>query len=341
MPFPGREAGKAIFQILLIIAPKITITVASPISPIPPSQASAPIDTAMVRRAFSHPAHVEDSQFLRREIAQRMHERLALVKLAPQAVLDAGCGEGADLPVLQGTYPQARVMGLDGSPAMLMLARSRQLGAMSSVNRLLGKLLPQTMRPGGQGEPSLIAGNFAQLPLAANAVDLVWSNLALHWHPQPDLVFAEWRRVLRNDGLLMFSCFGPDTFRELRQAFTVLDEVPHSLPFVDMHDFGDMLVQAGFATPVMDMETITVTYDTADKLLADVRAWGGNPLATRRRGLCGRRAWKRVTDALEASRRADGKLGLSFEIIYGHAFRPVPRTTASGEAIIRFDMRKK
>jgi malonyl-CoA O-methyltransferase len=315
--------------------------VASSISRNPSSQSSAPIDLAFVRRAFAQPARLQDSQFLRREVAQRMHERLSLVKLAPLAVLDAGCGEGADLPILQSSFPQTRVLGLDGSAAMLALARSRQLSAMSSVNRLLGKLLPQTIRPEGQGSSVLIAGDFAQLPLARNAVDLVWSNLALHWHPQPDRVFAEWHRVLRNDGLLMFSCFGPDTFKELRDAFAVLDNTPHSLPFVDMHDFGDMLVQAGFATPVMDMETITVTYETTDKLMADVRAWGGNPLATRRRGLYGASAWRRMLNALEASRRADGKLALSFEIIYGHAFRPVPRTTVDGEAIIRFEPHKK
>lgn len=313
---------------------------APPISSNSSNQSSAPIDLALVRRAFTQPIRLQDSQFLRREVAQRMHERLALVKLAPQDVLDAGCGEGADLPVLQTTYPQARVLGLDGSAAMLALAQSRQLGAMSSVNRLLGKFLPQSIRPGGQGGPVLAAGDFAQLPLAGTAVDLVWSNLALHWHPQPDRVFAEWRRVLRNDGLLMFSCFGPDTFKELRHAFAALDAAPHSLPFVDMHDFGDMLVNAGFATPVMDMETITVTYETADKLLADVRAWGGNPLASRRRGLCGRQAWRRMMETLEETRRADGKLGLSFEVIYGHAFRPVPRTTAAGESIIRFEPRK-
>jgi malonyl-CoA O-methyltransferase len=315
--------------------------VASSISRNPSSQSSAPIDLAFVRRAFAQPARLQDSQFLRREVAQRMHERLSLVKLAPLAVLDAGCGEGADLPILQSSFPQTRVLGLDGSAAMLALARSRQLSAMSSVNRLLGKLLPQTIRPEGQGSSVLIAGDFAQLPLARNAVDLVWSNLALHWHPQPDRVFAEWHRVLRNDGLLMFSCFGPDTFKELRDAFAVLDNTPHSLPFVDMHDFGDMLVQAGFATPVMDMETITVTYETTDKLMADVRAWGGNPLATRRRGLYGASAWRRMLNALEASRRADGKLALSFEIIYGHAFRPVPRTTVDGEAIISFEPHKK
>ncbi|WP_132258745.1 methyltransferase domain-containing protein [Paucimonas lemoignei] len=312
--------------------------VAPPISPTPSNQFSAPIDLVTVRHAFANPASVQDSQFLRREVAQRMHERLALVKLTPQDVLDAGCGEGADLPVLQTTYPQARLLGFDAAPAMLALAQIRQLGAMTSVNRLLGKFLPQSMRPGG---PLLAAGDFARLPLAANAVDLVWSNLALHWHPQPDQVFAEWHRVLRTDGLLMFSCFGPDTFKELRDAFAVLDAAPHTLPFVDMHDFGDMLVNAGFATPVMDMETITVTYDTADKLLADARAWGGNPLATRRRGLCSRQAWRRVMDTLEGMRRPDGKLGLSFEIIYGHAFRPQARTTATGEAIIRFEPRRK
>lgn len=278
---------------------------------------------------------------MRREIAQRMHERLQLVRLAPQAVLDAGCGEGADLPILQDSYPQARLLGLDAAPGMLAMAQERQRAAMSSINRLLGKWLPQNILPGGSGSPLLLAGDFARLPLPANAVDLVWSNLALHWHPQPDQVFAEWRRVLRTDGLLMFSCFGPDTFKELRSAFASLDSAPHTLPFVDMHDFGDMLVQAGFATPVMDMEAITVTYDTPEKLLADVRAWGGNPLANRRRGLCGRQDLARMLAALEQLRRADGKLGLSFEVIYGHAFRPAPRTTASGEAIIRFELPKR
>jgi len=178
------------------------------------------------------------------------------------------------------------------------------------------------------------------LPLGQTTVDLVWSNLALHWHPQPDRVFAEWRRVLRVDGLLMFSCFGPDTFKELRNAFAGIDDSAHILPFVDMHDFGDMLVNAGFSTPVMDMETITVTYDTVEKLLADVRAWGGNPLATRGLGLLGRAAAARLRAALEATRRADGKLPLTFEIVYGHAFRPVPKTTGSGESIVRWDLGK-
>ncbi|MDB5762951.1 MAG: putative S-adenosyl-L-methionine-dependent methyltransferase [Herminiimonas sp.] len=270
-----------------------------------------------------------------------MRERLALVKIAPQRVVDAGCGEGADLTSLQESFASAHLLGVDASSAMLAAARGRQDAAQSSMSRLLTKWLPAGMGAGSGANADLLCGDFARLPFGINTVDLVWSNLALHWHPQPDRVFAEWRRILRVDGLLMFSCFGPDTFKELRAAFAEVDDMPHALPFVDMHDFGDMLVNAGFSTPVMDMETITVTYASVDKMMADVRAWGGNPLATRRRGLTGARGWARIVHALERSRGSDGRIPLTFEIIYGHAFRPVPKTTASGETIIRLDLHKK
>ena len=246
----------------------------------------------------------------------------------------------ADLPLLQQYYTDAQVLGIDASPAMLDIARKRQADASSSMQRLLSKLLPASLAAQARGA-SVLCADFAQLPLAPNSADLVWSNLALHWHPQPDQIFAEWRRVLRVDGLLMFSCFGPDTFKELRAAFAALDGQPHALPLIDMHDFGDMLVNAGFSTPVMDMETITVTYESVEKLLTDVRAWGGNPLATRRRGLIAVNGWKRVMEVLEKMRQPDGKVPLTFEVIYGHAFKPVPRITAAGETIIRLNRNKK
>jgi malonyl-CoA O-methyltransferase len=298
--------------------------------PAKPPKLSAPIDVERVRQLFSRPARVQDGDFLRREIAHRMHERLQLVRLAPQRVLDAGCGSGADLALLHKAYAATQVIGIDASEAMLR-SLPGQPGRQSALNQLLGKLLP------AKSGVDLLCGDFADLPLGPNTVDLVWSNLALHWHPQPDRVFAEWRRVLRVDGLLMFSCFGPDTFQEVRAAFADVDLAPHTLPFVDMHDFGDQLVEAGFATPVMDMEKLTVTYDDANKLLADVRALGGNPLTTGRKGLLGRGAHARLLAGLERSRRADGKLVLTFEVIYGHAFRPAARMTKDGEAIIRFD----
>ena len=294
---------------------------------------SAPIDLARVRRLFAHPARVQPSDFLRREIGARMHERLSLVKIVPQRVLDAGCGAGADLGLLQNRFPAAHLLALDGAPAMLGAAAAAG-ATRGALNNLIAKWLP------GKAGLDLLCGNFAELPLAPNSVDLIWSNLALHWHPQPDRAFAEWRRVLQVDGLLMFSCFGPDTLRQVRAAFEGVDDAAHGLPFVDMHDLGDMLLAAGFAAPVMDMETITLTYSTAQALLADARAWGGNPLATRRRGLLGRRDWRRVQDKLEQGRRPDGTLGLTFEVIYGHAFKPKPRVTASGEAIIHFDLQR-
>ena len=302
--------------------------------PVPPPKMSAPIDTALVRSLFALPDRVAASDFLRREVSGRMHERLELVRITPKRVLDAGCGPGADLGQLQKDYPAAQLIGLDAAIAMVAAAQA-PASRLAALNQFLARLLP------AKAGIDLLCGDFGDLPLATNSVDLIWSNLALHWHPQPDRVFREWRRVLRQDGLLMFSCFGPDTFKQLREAFAEADLAPHALPFVDMHDFGDMLVESGFSTPVLDMELITVTYASAAALLADVRAWGGNPLATRRRGLMGKHAWGRMLAALERFRRPDGKLGLSFEIIYGHAFRPAPRVTAAGEAIVRFDLPRK
>ncbi|GAC1435953.1 MAG: methyltransferase domain-containing protein [Burkholderiaceae bacterium] len=305
---------------------------------------SAPIDLNRVRRLFGDPARVIESDFLRREIAARMHERLQLVRLAPQRVLDAGCGTGADFPALQKHYPDAQVIGIDGAHSMLRAAHMRQVAALSSMSRLVNQWLPKGMRSPRGLDAGLLCGDIGQVPLGVGTLDLVWSNLVLHWHPQPDKVFVEWRRLLRIDGLLMFSCFGPDTFKQLRTAFAAepsLSSHARLLPFVDMHDFGDMLLGAGFATPVMDMETINVTYETVDRLLADVRAWGGNPLATRPRGLIGRAAFARLTGVLERMRNADGRIELTFEVIYGHAFRPPSRTTSNGESVVRLDLRRK
>ncbi len=265
-----------------------------------------------------------------------MQERLELVKLSPQEVLDAGCGEGDDLCALNQRYPSARMTGVDVSAAMLVASRASIESGKPTWQRLIGKWLPVKLG----SNPQLLHSDFAGMPLKGNAIDLLWSNLALHWHPQPLQVFAEWQRVLRVNGLLMFSCFGPDTFRELRQAFARVDDYPHTLPFTDMHDLGDMLLAAGFSEPVMDMEKITVTYESVDDLIADVRAFGGNPLAARRLGLLGRESGKRVMQTLEAMRGADGEIPLTFEVIYGHAFKPVPTITEQGEAIVRFVSRR-
>ena len=304
------------------------------------SQQIAPISVARVRQLFAQPARVAESQFLRREIAGRMFERLALIKAHPARILEAGCGEGDDLLGLHQAFPQADLLGIDASSAMLQQARRAGAQSASGMQRVLARLFAS--RAGAMRGAALACADFGQLPLPPASIDLLWSNLALHWHPQPHAVIREWARVLRTDGLLMFCCFGPDTLRELRDAFAAAGEAVDTrvLPFVDLHDYGDMLVAAGFATPVMDMEKLNITYTSIDRLFADVRALGGNPLFNRYKGLHGRSAWQRFVDALMSTRSADGKLAMTIEVIYGHAFKPQPRTTATGESIIRLDLKR-
>jgi len=177
--------------------------------------------------------------------------------------------------------------------------------------------------------PHWVVADGGRLPLPAGSVDLVVSNLMLHWHPLPHAVFPEWKRVLAADGLLMFSCFGPDTLRELRAA--VAEALPDAAPmhFVDMHDFGDMMVAAGLATPVMDVEKLTLTFAGPRELLAEVRALGANPRGDRSGALPSGRRARLLLEALAAQRDAAGRIALTFEVAYGHAWRPASREGAA------------
>jgi len=168
---------------------------------------------------------------------------------------------------------------------------------------------------------------------------MAWSNLALQWCNDLPATFVELQRVIKVDGLLMFSSFGVDTLRELRTAFHGVDGYNHLSRFADMHDVGDMLVNAGFADPVMEMERITLTYDDVRAVMQDLKSIGAhNATAGRAPGMMGKAAWRRVTENYEKLRR-DGKLPATFEIIYGHAWKPSPKATADGRAIIRTDFK--
>jgi malonyl-CoA O-methyltransferase len=252
---------------------------------------------------------------LLREVDERLQGRLAYIRQAPASILDVGCGLGRSRRPLLERYPGARWTGIDVSFGLVragMLEHRRELGLARLWRRNSG----------------WIVGDGARLPLAEGSVDLVYSNLMLHWHPTPHTVFPEWRRVLRADGLLMFSCFGPDTLAELRAA--AADSLPQArpMPFVDMHDFGDMMVASGFATPVMDVEKLTFTFAEPRDLLAEVRALGGNPRSDRWASLPSGRQAQRLLDALAERRGTDGRIPLTFEIAYGHAWKPASRATA-------------
>ena len=303
-------------------------------------------DPRRLREIFDRRAAAfDDVAFLPREIAQRMRERLDYIKVAPTRVLDAACGTGADLPGLRERFADASVLGVDISSAMLAranLAESADAQADAGWRRFLPATLSKAF--GARG-PQLAQADFSALPFAAGAFELLWSNLALHWHSRPDLVFPEWQRVLKVNGLLMFSTFGPDTLRELsrayREAEASLGIAPqaHTIDFVDMHDLGDMLVESGFEIPVMDQEVLTITYRSPESLLNDVRGWGAYPheRATEDHAIDAGALRDAVHKALDARRRDDGTIPLTFEVIYGHAWKAVPRMTAEGHGIVRLE----
>ena len=280
-----------------------------------------PARVATVRRQFDARAkRFGQRAELLREVGRRLVERLEYIRLVPRRILDVGCGAAETRTPLLVQYPHADWIGLDISERML------KAGAAEPIHTRAGRWL--------RGASSRrVAGDAGRLPIADDSIDLVFSNLMLHWHPQPHAVFPEWKRVLKTNGLLMFSCFGPDTLKELRAAAACA--LPHSrpMPFVDMHDFGDMMVASGFATPVMDAEIITLTYASPEDLLREVRALGGNPRDDRAQSLPSGRQAREMLRALEAQRGDDGRIRLTFEVAYGHAWKPMPPKAAGITAI--------
>jgi malonyl-CoA O-methyltransferase len=176
------------------------------------------------------------------------------------------------------------------------------------------------------------------------AVDMLWANMHLHNALDPLALIAQWHSALATDGFLMFSCLGPDTLRELHWMYKQLDWPVPSHQFTDMHDWGDMLIQAGFAEPVMDMERIVLTYETPQKLLQDLRELGRNLHPHRFQALRGK-AWKAELETALVEHLADptegGRLKLTFEVIYGHAMKPKPRVKLSEHSAVSLrDMRE-
>jgi malonyl-CoA O-methyltransferase len=289
------------------------------------------VDPQAVRRAFGHAAATYDgAAALQHEIGVRMAERLDYVKLVPSAILDAGCGTGDAVGDLGVRYPAARIVAFDIALPMVVAARARVRAGRSTFRRLLRPFAARAL-----SEPAFVCADINALPFEGVACDLVWSNLALQWVNDLPRAFAEFRRVLKVGGLLSFTTFGPDTLREVRAAFAGIDGKTHTNRFVDMHDIGDMLVHAGFADPVMDMEHVTLTYESPKALVAELKAIGAsNRTRGRPRGLMGRARWARAMARLEALRR-DGRIPATFEVIYGHAWKVAPRTTPEGHAIVR------
>jgi malonyl-CoA O-methyltransferase len=254
------------------------------------------LDPRLVRRAFDRASETYDrAAVVQGEIRGRVLERLDLVRLQPAAILDLGAGTGHASRALKRRYPGAQVIAIDLSQGMLQESR-RQQGWWQRFHPL--------------------GADAHKLPIRSASVDLVLSNLMLEWCQDPDAVFAEIRRVLRPHGLLMFTTLGPDTLKELRDAWRRADRYAHVHRFIDMHDIGDALVRAGLAEPVMDTERLTITYSSLSALVEELRASGSTNIAHgRARGLTGKRRAQEF-QTLGSS----GALAVSVEAVFGHAW---------------------
>lgn len=263
---------------------------------------SAGLDAAHIRRAFGRAAATyEEHAVLQAEVASRLRERIDASAFAPQRVLDVGCGPGRSSAHLRALFPQSDFIALDLALPMLSAAREFLSGSAARV-----------------------CADAQALPIADASVDLVHSSLCLQWCEDPGLALAEFHRVLRPGGLLLFSTFGPGTLHELRSAFASVDATPHVSRFIDMHDIGDALLATGFRDPVLERDDFVLTYADARTLMRELHAIGAtNADAKRRRALSGKSHLQRVFAAYEPFRR-DGVLPATYEVVYAQAHAPQP-----------------
>jgi malonyl-CoA O-methyltransferase len=260
------------------------------------------------------------------EVATRLREHLDDISdFAPQRIVDVGCGPGEGCVALRARYPHADMFALDLALPMLRETRS---GSISGVRHDDG--LAASGKDESEPISLLVCADAQALPLADASVDLLHSSLCLQWCEDPGLALAEFRRVLRPDGLLLFSTFGPDTLNELRAAFAEVDRTPHVSRFIDMHDIGDALLSSGFRDPVLERDDFTLTYAEARDLMRELRAIGAtNADAQRQRSLTGKAHLASVIGAYERFRR-DGRLPATYEVIYAIARAPAPGQPVRG-----------
>ena len=263
------------------------------------SDRNDPVDKRLVRKAFDKAVSTYDeAAVLQREVAERVLERLDYLKIKPEVILDIGSGTGFCTSFLNNRYTDARVISLDVSEHMLGHARSLH----------------------AHDRNSFVCADAEQLPFADKSVDFIFSNLTLQWCSDLAHTFSEFRRVLRTNGLVMFSTFGPDTLGELRASWQSVDDYEHVNRFVDLHIVGDALVAAGMGDVVMDNEYITVTYREVKTLMKDLKDIGAHNVTTgRQKTITGKQHLKKMIEAYEEFRN-DGVLPATYEVVYGHAW---------------------
>jgi malonyl-CoA O-methyltransferase len=277
-----------------------------------------PLDKKAIRRSFERAASSYDQHaVLQREIESRLLERIDFRRFDPAVILDLGCGTGSASHLLARKFLQASVIALDWAPAMLKKVGAREGTGSNSFDG-----------------PFEVCADMHRLPLASRSMDMVFSNLALPWSYDLPAVFREFRRVMKPDAMLVFTCFGPDTLHELKLAWRAADDRPHVNDQPDMHNIGDELLLAGYREPVMDAERLTLEYPDVMSLMRELKGMGAHNVASQRlHGLTGKACMERVLQAYEQFRRND-RYPASYEVVYGTAFAPAegqPVKTPEGD----------
>ena len=264
----------------------------------PTPDGAAVFDRRAVRlhRDRAAPGFAGRGDFLVREVSQRLVGRLDDVKRRFARVLDLGCHGGELGPML---CRQA-------APELLVEADLSR----SMVERAAG--------------PSRLVADEEWLPFRAASLDLVVSALSLHWVNDLPGALVQIRRALRPDGLLLAAMLGGDTLFELREAFLRAESGreggvrPHVSPFPDVETLGGLLQRTGFALPVVDSDRITVTYESAEALMHDLRAMGEANATRGRARHFARRETFRALDACyrDSFGQADGRIPATFQVLY-------------------------
>lgn len=265
--------------------------------------------------------HLE-TPWLHEEIGRRMEERLQWIRLQPKRWVDWAPVNGglATHAAVRARYPKANCLAIETSGLRLQKAKVALTNPWWTVWK----------------RQSVSVADLSNSLQQQEAFDMVWANMALHTAVAPQSLLRAWHSLLATDGFLMFSSLGPDTLRELQPIYQDMGWGDPSHAFTDMHDWGDMLVQAGFAEPVMDMERITLTYATPSDLLKDLRLLGRNLHHQRYQNLRGRGWRQSLESALWTLAKPDqgGRLVLTVEVIYGHALKPLPKVKLAKQSSV-------
>jgi malonyl-CoA O-methyltransferase len=263
------------------------------------------LNTKHIRRRFERAANsFDDADFVHAATRHGLLCRLAPLLVEVKTVVDLGSATGAASRSLGKRFKAAHVISIDLAHGMLGKARSKKSWLSKS---------------------SFAQADARALPLPDESVDVVFSNLLLPCMGDPGPVFSEIARVLRKGGVFAFATLGPDSLQEISRAWRQVDSNVHVNRFPDMHDLGDGLVNAGLRDPVLDVDRLTVSYKSSDRLFADLTAVGArNSLEQRVKGLTGKQRFAKMVTALDNA-AAGNNIALDLELVYGHCWGSGPK----------------